>query len=489
MTTNMVMLCATANGDRVTKIFRENSYSMVALASHAFLEMDSVIRVAPKALHNQEEAILRILNGRHAPTFIDSWDSGELTALRRSYVRGRTLLELTQAQEIPHKESELLSLLCRITEALVVFHGEGIYHRDIKPENIVLGNDNQVYFVDWGAGLLWDADQPLPRFRVGTLQYAAPEVLAEQPYHPGQADVWSLGALFYVIASGIFPFAGVSPEAVLHDIASKQSGGLHLDSFGFLRNIVNSLLVYDPSSRLSLSELLTLMHQRIDRRSQPSKSTLPATFFGCPPFHSHSDPLPPVSSLHHQQQRKAHKERKSSSATAAKRKKRGKKVRHSSPSAMANPSAKSRRAKPHSDEVGRRSHRREEGSGSERDRQGRQGQETAESKPRGSSPKEVKSEEISVAPRQRTRAALSPSLGRFDFSKGYDFKRLTQAGTSSSEPLYLDLGLCLPELPQSHSSPASSPHLLTPKRRSRSSDQPLLPPSSPPQENLTFSVP
>lgn len=442
---------------------------MVALVSHAFLDMESVIRVSSKITNNQEESILRILNGRHAPKFLGSWEHGELTALRRAYIPGRTLFELLSTHQIPYREPELLALLCQIVEAVMLFHAEGIYHRDIKPENIVLGYDQQIYFIDWGAGLLWDGTKPPPRFRAGTLQYAAPEVLAETPYHPGLADIWSLGALFYVLASGCFPFSGASPEAVLIDIVSKQATELHLESFVFLRTLVKGILVSEPAKRFTLKELLTLMNERIDRRAH-SLPAFPSTFVGYLPVQSHSEPLPPVSRLL-QERRKGHKGSKGSGRRSSKTKKRTKSRKAIEGSVSPTPKAK---------RTSRRKNRGRESTDDLPEDQTTSGPALQEI----CTPKQPTVGHDKPTPKPRTRAALSPSLYRFDFAAGHDVRRLTQAGISSSEPLYLAPALSLPSIPQSLSNPPATP--LSPKRRSRST---ISQSSSSNPDQLCYSVP
>jgi serine kinase len=48
----------------------------------------------------------------------------------------------------------------------------------------------------------------------GSLPYAAPELLNTGLYQPQMADVWSLGILLYVMATGEFPFIMDDESAV-----------------------------------------------------------------------------------------------------------------------------------------------------------------------------------------------------------------------------------------------------------------------------------
>lgn len=66
------------------------------------------------------------------------------------------------------------ALIGQILSAMAHLHARGILHRDIKPENIFLTLDGTVKVGDFGLAI--DVTIDVPRSRVGTLDYMAPEV-------------------------------------------------------------------------------------------------------------------------------------------------------------------------------------------------------------------------------------------------------------------------------------------------------------------------
>ena len=67
--------------------------------------------------------------------------------------------------------------------------------RDLKLENILMAADGTVKLSDFGLGSLQESGgDGMLRTVCGTPNYAAPEVLLQQPYDGSTADLWSLGA-------------------------------------------------------------------------------------------------------------------------------------------------------------------------------------------------------------------------------------------------------------------------------------------------------
>lgn len=112
-------------------------------------------------------------------------------------------------------EATLRELFRQVLAAVVHLHEHDIVHRDIKDENVIVdlgameGGDCEraVKLIDFGSSA-FTAQGPFDLF-VGTLDYAAPEVLAGQPYEGRPQDVWALGILLYTLVYKENPFYNV----------------------------------------------------------------------------------------------------------------------------------------------------------------------------------------------------------------------------------------------------------------------------------------
>jgi eukaryotic-like serine/threonine-protein kinase len=123
------------------------------------------------------------------------------------------------ADELPR----LLEIFLKVCDAVAFAHSRGVIHRDLKPSNIMIGEFGQVYVMDWGCAHIGGARRPSeldearpqrsavdePGTVIGTSAYMAPEqALGQLDAIDEQTDVFGLGAVLYVILTGVSPYTG-----------------------------------------------------------------------------------------------------------------------------------------------------------------------------------------------------------------------------------------------------------------------------------------
>ncbi|WP_292975612.1 serine/threonine-protein kinase PknH/PknJ [Mycobacterium sp.] len=106
-----------------------------------------------------------------------------------------------------------------VAKALDYAHQRGVVHRDIKPANFLLsgpiGPEERVLLGDFGiARALDDAGLTITGSVTATVAYAAPEVLAGQPFD-GRADLYSLACTLFRLLTGRAPYPTTNGSAAV----------------------------------------------------------------------------------------------------------------------------------------------------------------------------------------------------------------------------------------------------------------------------------
>jgi tRNA A-37 threonylcarbamoyl transferase component Bud32 len=127
------------------------------------------------------------------------------------YVRGVTLAERLHAEgRLPSGEAH--RILGELADALECAHRNGIIHRDIKPSNILLDEDSgRAILADFGVSKIQGGTDRLTvtGVVVGTPGYMSPEQALGSPDVDERSDIYSLGAVGYMMLAGCEPFEGV----------------------------------------------------------------------------------------------------------------------------------------------------------------------------------------------------------------------------------------------------------------------------------------
>jgi PAS domain S-box-containing protein len=96
----------------------------------------------------------------------------------------------------------------QIVDAVDYMHRCGVVHRDLKLENILVDADDNVKIIDLGLGQVYSMlSKEMLTTWCGSVDYAPPEIWLQQPYDGPAADLWALGVLLYIMATGFVPFS------------------------------------------------------------------------------------------------------------------------------------------------------------------------------------------------------------------------------------------------------------------------------------------
>lgn len=146
------------------------------------------------------------------------------------YIEGGTLASAIRAlkgQGIFWSASEIVDLFAAISLALDYAHGQGMVHRDIKPANILLDQALKTghalgvpILTDFGIARWQGSGSTVTGF-VGTPLYISPEQAQSHPVD-ARSDLYSLGIVLYEVLTGVTPFRGANPLAVMLQHVDEQ---------------------------------------------------------------------------------------------------------------------------------------------------------------------------------------------------------------------------------------------------------------------------
>jgi serine/threonine protein kinase len=197
-------------------------------------------------LEHRLEVEARALARLEHPGIVPIHDCGRLADGRLFYVmkhvKGRTLREqLHEATDTAGR----LTIFERLCDPVAFAHAQGVVHRDLKPDNIMLGAFGEVIVMDWGASTMLSAGASTAlstgadRVVVGTRGFMAPEQAEQGGAGDARADVYSLGAILFLLLTNADPPATAAADRLTSHARVPRA----------LRAICARALARDPAER------------------------------------------------------------------------------------------------------------------------------------------------------------------------------------------------------------------------------------------------
>jgi tetratricopeptide (TPR) repeat protein len=249
----------------------------VYLGKHRETGQQAAIKVLPASLAREEGFVERFkreiasmkqLKSPHIVEFFESGNDGDTYYYSMEYVDGETLTaRLKRDKRIPWQE--VIDYSLQICRALKAAHNTGIIHRDLKPSNLMLASDGTIKLTDFGVAQVFASQKlTITGGIVGTAEYMSPEQ-AKGQRATKKSDLYSLGAVMYVMLTGRPPFSGKSSLDVIHKHQFGQfdrPGLIATDMPRQLEEIVCKLLEKDPDKRFPDSYVLSLRLAEVQKR-------------------------------------------------------------------------------------------------------------------------------------------------------------------------------------------------------------------------------
>jgi len=158
----------------------------------------------------------------------------------------------------PMGEDEAKRVTLMILSAVEYLHHLQIAHRYLKPENIVFdttGPDSTAKLIDFGFAKKQNMNQDsILQTPVGTVEYCAPEVSAQDTYSLA-VDMWSLGCVVFFMLCAASPFHASTQDEV-DRLASGASFAFpsHIPLSQEVQDFISNLLQLDAEDRMTAGE-------------------------------------------------------------------------------------------------------------------------------------------------------------------------------------------------------------------------------------------
>lgn len=251
----------------------------VYLCRHDETDQEAAVKVLAASLAREEGTVQRFLReietmsklrGRHIVSFFDSGEDEELEQLyfAMEYVPGETLADrLRREKRLPW--DQVVDIALQICTALKSAHAAGIIHRDLKPSNLLIGEDGIIKLTDFGVAQVFASQRlTVTGGVIGTAEYMSPEQADGRRAHK-KSDLYSLGAVMYVMLTGRPPFTGKTSLDIIRKLTTARFDrpSLYVPEMPrLLEDIITTLLEKKPDDRYGDAHIVALRLAEVIRR-------------------------------------------------------------------------------------------------------------------------------------------------------------------------------------------------------------------------------
>ena len=250
------------NRYEIREVIGVGGMAIVYKAYDRFAERNVAIKILKDEFAEDEEFRRRFKNESRAiamfshPNIVSIYDVGSGDGpqyIVMEYINGITLQQYLDAKKVLPLH-DAIAIMEQTLKGIQHAHERGVVHRDLKPQNIMLLEDGTVKVTDFGIARMASVDtKTMSEMALGSVHYISPEQ-ASGNETDFKADIYSLGAIFYVLTTGRFPFDGDTPVSIALQHVQKQPDNPRMinDTIPIgIDQIIMKAMQKDPANRFA----------------------------------------------------------------------------------------------------------------------------------------------------------------------------------------------------------------------------------------------
>lgn len=238
----------------------DGSYTVIP-----FYGMEDTFEKGRRHFLNEASILKEFQNLNSIVSVKDVIESNGTAYLVMEYIDGITLKQYVK-ENGALSFHELLPLITPVIQSLIQIHKHGLIHRDISPENLMIGIDNQLHLIDFGAASIENHHDSQTITIMLKSGYAPPEQYLSDGKQGAWTDIYALCATMYMALTGFPPTDSIRriqqdelPSLATHaDITSWQAASIEkgmsltaADRFQNMESLYQALVI-PPFERNSL---------------------------------------------------------------------------------------------------------------------------------------------------------------------------------------------------------------------------------------------